>query len=202
MIDRLTGRVLRKNVHSAVLDVGGIGFDLQVSLTTLESLPAVGSEATLFISVIWRSESLMLAGFSDEAEREIFVLLIGVSGVGPRIALAMLSHLGASGILHALQENESAVFARTPGVGKKLSERIALDLRDKIKQFDFASSRVAVRGRNEATSLSEDGVKALESLGFSQREADAAFAKVLRENPATDLPKAIRLALRELGTTK
>lgn len=202
MIDRLTGRIVRKSLASVVLDVRGIGFDLQVSTGTLDSLSPLGTEVTMFVSLLWRNESLLLTGFSTEAEREIFSLLIGVNGVGPRIALALLSHLGTQGVLRALNENQAVAFARTPGVGKKLSERIALDLRDKVSHLEFAGGPTALRSTDRLASLGEDGVTALESLGFSRKEAEAAFSKVLRENESSDLPEAIRLALRELGSTK
>jgi Holliday junction DNA helicase RuvA len=202
VIDRLTGRIVRKSSASVVLDVRGIGFDLQVSTGTLESLSAVGTDVTMFVSLLWRNESLLLTGFSTEAEREIFSLLIGVSGVGPRIALALLSHLGTQGVLRALKENQAAAFARTPGVGKKLSERIALDLRDKVSHLELAGGPAMLQSTDRLASLGEDGVTALESLGFSRKEAEAAFSKVLRENESSDLPQAIRLALRELGSTK
>lgn len=202
MIDRLTGKIVRKRSTSVVLDVRGIGFDLQVSTGTLESLGAVGTDATMFVSLIWRNESLLMAGFTTEVEREIFMLLLGVSGVGPRIALALLSHLGTQGVLRALNENESAAFARAPGVGKKLSERIVLDLQDKVSHLDLADSPTVRRSADRMPNLGEDGVTALESLGFSRKEAEAAFSKVLRENNDSDLPQAIRLALRVLGSTK
>jgi len=202
MIASVRGVVLSAGLDAAVIEVGGVGLLLHTTPATAASMRP-GAEAVLATTLIVREESLTLYGFADQDERAVFDLMLTVSGVGPRIALAMLAVHTPDGLRRAVSTGDLVALTKVPGIGKKGAERIVLELRDKIGMpAGIASTATARPAANEATAQVRD---ALVGLGWSARQADEAVAAVA---PLTVRPEAgeepdvsalLRAALRELG---
>lgn len=194
MIVQLTGILASKAPDSCVIDVGGVGYGVLVSLTTFASLPESGEKASLSIYTHVREDQFVLYGFSSPHERLLFQRLIGVSGVGPKTALAILSGIPASNLVDAIGSEDRLRLSTIPGVGKKTAERIIVELKDRIsKDAAFSSAQPATsRGR-----LHEDAVSALTNLGYARAVAEEAIRKSGLSDgmPIEDL---IRSALKEL----
>jgi holliday junction DNA helicase RuvA len=200
MIASVRGMVLSAGLDSAVIDVGGVGLLLHTTAGTAASLRA-GAEAMLATTLVVREDSLTLYGFADEDERAIFTLVQTVSGVGPRLALAMLAIHAPDGLRRAIGAGDLAALTKIPGIGKKGAERIILELRDKIGVPHGATSSEARRPAvDQATGQVHD---ALVGLGWSSRQADDAVEAVRPEpgdgSDGTDVSALLRAALRELG---
>lgn len=184
MIARLRGSVLDRGLDWLVVDVGGVGFLVNVPAAVIAAA-AVGREITLHTQLVVREDGLTLYGFTEPQEQRLFQTLIGVNGVGPKVALALLSVLPADELSFAIASGNAAALARAPGVGQKLASRIVLELRDKMS----SAAPVSVPGVE-----SEDVVAALMALGYSQAEAIDAVART--DLPATaPIEEKVRLAL-------
>ena len=198
MIYCLTGKVVKKTLDTVVLSCGGVGYLAQVTSSVAGVLPAVGGEATLYTVMNVTENDVSLFGFASEAERECFLLLISVSGVGPKVGLAILNVLTPDRIALAISAGDHKALTAASGVGPKLAQRIALELKDKMG-----------RGRVEGVSLSDvshaaavpaagasQAIAALVSLGYSQSEAALAVAKIDESLPVEEI---IKLALRSMA---
>jgi Holliday junction DNA helicase RuvA len=205
MITSVRGVVLSAGLDSAVIEVGGVGLFLHITASTAASL-RVGAEALLATRLVVREESLTLYGFADEDERAIFNLVQTVSGVGPRLALAMLAIHAPNGLRRAISSGDLVALTKVPGIGKKGAERLVLELRDKIGQPSGSTSSEAAQPRSdEASAQVRD---ALVGLGWSSRQADDAVEAVRPEavdganlptSKGSDVSALLRAALRELG---
>jgi holliday junction DNA helicase RuvA len=202
MIASVRGVVLSAGLDAAVIEVGGVGLLLHTTPATAASMRP-GAEAVLATTLIVREESLTLYGFADQDERAVFDLMLTVSGVGPRIALAMLAVHTPDGLRRAVSTGDLVALTKVPGIGKKGAERIVLELRDKIGMpAGIASAATARPAANEATAQVRD---ALVGLGWSAKQADEAVAAVapLAVRPEAgeepDVSALLRAALRELG---
>lgn len=189
MIERLTGTVAAKTSEGVVIDVGGVGFFLEVSAVTFRDIPPVGEQATVFVHLHVREEALQLYGFSTEEERELFRLFLGVSKIGPRLALAALSCRRAPDLKRALALGDVALFSSVPGIGKKTAERLVLELREKVGEVGLGG---AGAGRPGAGVPTEEGSLALAraaliELGYSALEADRLLAALDPARPVEDL---------------
>ncbi len=204
MIARLKGRVAEVGEDHLVLDVGGVGYLVFAPARVLARL-APGEEVVLAIETHVREDHIHLYGFSDAADRAMFRLLCGVSGVGARLALALLSVLDAETLSLAIAAHDRAALARAPGVGKRLAERICHELKDKVGSLPGAAgARSGEGGSSEGTAreggLVEDAVSALVHLGYGRMEALAAVrASLARQNEAPELAVLIRDSLKELA---
>ena len=180
MIERLSGVVAAKNPESVVIDVGGVGFLLEVSATTMRNVAAVGSQMVLFAHLHVREEALQLFGFATEEERSLFRLLLGVSKIGPRLALAALSCRKPSELRKALANGDVALFSSVPGIGRKTAERLIMELRDKVGDVALEAAATA-RGLDEGpVALARS---ALVELGYSSAEAERLLAGLDLEQP-------------------
>ncbi len=202
MIASVRGVVLSAGLDAAVIEVGGVGLLLHTTPATAASMRP-GAEAVLATTLIVREESLTLYGFADQDERAVFDLMLTVSGVGPRIALAMLAVHTPDGLRRAVSTGDLVALTKVPGIGKKGAERIVLELRDKIGMpAGIASAATARPAANEATAQVRD---ALVGLGWSARQADEAVAAVAPQavrpeaGEEPDVSALLRAALRELG---
>ena len=200
MIDHLRGRLAGGGKDFVVVECAGIGFRAHVSAATRKDLPPEGEGFLLRTHLHIREGGADLYGFSTDTEREIFLATIGVSGVGPKSALAVLSVLGVPGVLAACAREDAVAFTRVPGIGKKLAQRIALELPDRLKKVsvDFAPS---VEEMSDVPTAPEaQASEALATLGFTRTEAQLAVAATRREKGA-DLPAdlLIRESLRRLS---
>jgi Holliday junction DNA helicase RuvA len=197
MIASVRGVVLSAGLDSAVIDVGGVGLLLHITAGTAASLRP-GAEALLATRLVVREESLTLYGFADQDERAVFELVQTVSGVGPRLALAMLAIHAPDGLRRAISGGDLVALTKVPGIGKKGAERIVLELRDTIGVSCGVASSAAPRpAQDEATGQVRD---ALVGLGWSSRQADDAVEAVRAQaGDGSDVSALLRAALRELG---
>jgi holliday junction DNA helicase RuvA len=187
VIERLSGIVAAKSAEGVVVEVGGVGFLLEVSATTLHDVPGAGAPVKLFSHLHVTEDALRLFGFSSEEERELFRMLLGVSKIGPRLALAVLSVRRPADLKRALAAGDVLLLSSVSGVGKKTAERIVLELREKMGDLAAVAGGAATGG----VSTDEGGVPlaraALVELGFSVLEADRLLAVLDPEQPVEEL---------------
>lgn len=193
MITQIKGRLVEKNPTYVVIDCSGVGYLLHISLNTFSSLPE--SEAiTLYSHLSVKEDSHTLYGFIDKTEREIFRLLISVSGVGPSIARTMLSSMSSEEIQQAIASENIALIQSVKGIGAKTAQRVIIDLKDKIlKTFELDSISVVKSNTNKDEALS-----ALEVLGFNRKQSDKVLNVILKEQPDSSVELLIKSALKSL----
>ncbi len=192
MIGRLRGTLIEKNPPQVMVDVSGVGYELDVPMSTFCNLPAEGIAVTLFTHLVVREDAELLYGFATKAEQSAFRTLIRISGVGPRIALAVLSGMTTEQLADAIEKGETGLLTRVPGIGKKTAERLILELKGKLAGTGAAPAAPAgAPGSSRA-----DVAAALIALGYSDREAQAAAKRVPEDASVSD---GIRLALKSLS---
>ncbi len=190
MIGRLSGTLLEKNPPSVLLDVAGVGYEVDVPMSTFYDLPALGERTTLLTHQVVREDAHLLYGFGSAGERDAFRQLIRISGVGPRTALAVLSGMSVADLAQAVTLQETGRLTKIPGIGKKTAERLLLELKGKL------GPELAVAGKAAAQPADADVLRALLALGYSEREA----AAVTRQLPAgVGVSDGIRQALKLLA---
>jgi Holliday junction DNA helicase RuvA len=204
MIGKLKGRIDAYGADWALVDVGGVGYHVFCSAKTLAALPPVGEFTEVHTEMLVSQDMIRLVGFASTLEREWFRLLQTVQGVGTKVALAILSTLSAHDIASAIALQDKVMIGRAQGVGKKLAERIVLELKDKAPAFapaDAALARLQADLDAPRPTAASDAVSALVNLGYGQMQAGAAVAAAMRKG-GDDQPteKLIRLALKELAT--
>lgn len=196
MIGKLTGKLLEKHPPQILLDVNGVGYELDVPMSTLYVLPHAGEQAALYTHFVVREDAQLLYGFASRAERETFRQLIKVSGIGPKIALAVLSGMTADELATAVEGEDAARLAKVPGIGKKTAERLVLELRGKLAGTTALQAKVATGLFQAQASARDDVVNALLALGYNAKEAEAAI-KLLPEDVSVN--DGIRQALKSLA---
>lgn len=193
MIDHIRGRLTDKSPTGVVIDCNGVGYFLNISLNTYSHLPTT-ENIMLYSHLIVKDDSHTLYGFATRAEREVFRLLITVSGVGASTARTMLSSLTPDQVVDAIAKNDLAIIQSVKGIGSKTSQRLVLDLKDKIlKAYDISSISEAPSNRNKNEALS-----ALETLGFIRKKAEKVCDAIVKENPQASVEMIIKLALKNL----
>jgi Holliday junction DNA helicase RuvA len=195
MIAAVKGEVLLRRPDHVVVDAGGVGYRLTVSAETLKAVPATGKEAFLHAELIARDDSLALYGFASEDERNLFGQLISVSGVGPKVAIAALSGGPVRELLRAIASGDAKRFQAVPGIGKRTSERIIVELREKIAETLEEEMLVAGPEGADARALARDG---LVNLGYAPLEAEQLLDGIESEDPQ----ELISTALRKAATGK
>lgn len=190
MIGRLTGKLLEKHPPQVLLEVQGVGYEIDVPMSTFYDLPTIGVEITLYTHLVIREDMHLLFGFATEPERQTFRQLIKISGIGARTALALLSGLSVADLHHAVSIQDSARLVKVPGIGKKTAERLLLELRDKLDLAVLSSDRVL------SSTSESDILNALLSLGYSDREASWAIKQISSNAMVSD---GIRQALQLLS---
>ncbi|MGI6082524.1 MAG: Holliday junction branch migration protein RuvA [Limnochordia bacterium] len=200
MIAHLRGVLLDMGADHIVLDVGGVGFRLFVSRQTEAALPSVGKEVSLHVVTQVREDALTLYGFATVAEKETFLLLTGVSGVGPRLAMAVLSSLSPSELVRAVATRDLKVLTRIPGIGKKTAERLFFELGDKLKADEAMMSVVTGSAVVQDSQPAQDAIEALVALGYSRSESERAVARILGDGSPhhDDASTLVRAALGQL----
>jgi Holliday junction DNA helicase RuvA len=200
MIAYLTGTLLSKNPQSVIIDVAGVGYQAFIPLSTFYRLPEEMVTVSLHVYTHVREDTLQLFGFNTELERKVFLLLISVSGIGPKLALNILSGIGLEDLLGAIVTADPERIAAVPGVGKKTSQRITLELKDKASQLS-EGMEVQPRERFEVKDkeIFDDALSALGNLGYPIRSAKKALEDVLRRDGDIDLETLLREALRALA---
>ncbi len=196
MIAHLRGRIFEKNPNRIVVDVNGVGYDVVVPLSTFYGLGEAGAEIALNIHTHVREDALLLFGFSTRLEQELFERLISVSGIGPRVAIAVLSGIEPADLMTAIHRGDLARLTAIPGVGKKTSERIVLELKDRLpKVVDVPE---AAGAKSAPSSLRDDVLSALIGLGYHRPLAEKAVDASIAAGHA-DVQQVLRQALRELA---
>jgi Holliday junction DNA helicase RuvA len=197
MIASLRGKIVHLGIDQLVLETGGVGFQLFAPRPVLANVGNIGDTAHLYTLLIVREDSLTLYGFADMAQRSFFESLLSVSGIGPKVALNLLSSGSTDEIRMAIAQGDTVRIARTPGIGKKTAERLVLELKGKLDLTNLAG---AVPAATPAlTALNNELSELLVSLGYSQAEAAAAIAGMPADAPA-ELEERLRLALRYFGS--
>ena len=196
MIAYLRGRILEKYPNRIVVDVQGVGYDVAVPLSTFYGLGEAGSEIALRIHTHVREEALSLYGFATRLEQELFERLISISGIGPKVALSVLSGIEPPDLVGAIGRGDVARLTAIPGVGKKTSERIVLELKDRIPRVDAAGAAV---GAASGPALKDDVLSALVNLGYHRPLAEKAVASAVKGTPDGDFERTLKQALRELA---
>ncbi len=180
MIAHLRGRLLAKRPNQAVVEAGGVGYDVAISVPTFSDLPGAGSEVALHIHTHVREDAIALFGFLRAEEKQLFERLIAVSGIGPKLAITVLSGMAAADLVSALRGNDVARLTRIPGIGRKTAERMVLELRDKLADFGAAPAAPAI------SPVQEDVLSALVNLGYNRSAAERAVASVSRNGESFD----------------
>jgi Holliday junction DNA helicase RuvA len=194
MIGSLRGKLLEKRPNLVLLEVGGVGYQVLIPLSTFTSLGALHAEATLLVHTHVREDQLSLYGFLTAREKQCFELLISASGVGPSLALKILSGMGLDELVPAIRKGDLAQLVRIPGVGRKTAERIVLELRDKLAAVDLPEAgKPATRSQ-----LESDVASALVNLGYDERAVESAMAKS-RGTVSNDFESLLRASLQVLG---
>lgn len=193
MITHIQGRLVEKNPTDVIIDCQGIGYFVNISLHTFSQLPA-SENVKLYTHLLIREDAHTLYGFSEKAEREIFRLLLSVSGVGASTARTMLSSLSPMQVVEAIASNDIATIQSVKGIGSKTAQRVAIDLKDKImKVYGLEEVSAVSSNTNKIEALS-----ALETLGFARKQVEKVCDKVLRENPDASVEEIIKQALKNL----
>jgi Holliday junction DNA helicase RuvA len=193
MIGRLVGRLAEKSPDQVLLDVGGVGYLVHIPLSTFYELPEAESPASLWIHTHVREDALALYGFLTERERALFLLLLGVAGIGPRVALTVLSGIPPAELVAALRSQDVRRLIAVPGVGRKTAERMVLELAEKVRRFADEPTHAAA-----PTVAAEDVLSALVNLGYRKGEAEKAVDAIARAGPPADFGEYLKLALKKL----
>lgn len=195
MIALLRGTLEEKHPNQAIVMCHGVGYDVQIPVTTFSALPAAGAEVALRIHTHVREDALVLYGFGSAEEKALFEKLITVSGVGPKLAITILSGLPAMELAGILRAGDAAQLTRIPGIGKKTAERLILELRDKITFGAAPAAAAAAGAARTLTALEQDCVSALVNLGGRPDSAEAAVRKAVNETGGEDFEALFRRAL-------
>jgi len=190
VIASVRGEVLSRLPGDVVIEAAGVGYRLAVSSETLGDVPRVGERATLHTHLVLRDDGMHLYGFSTEAERELFLMLIGVQGVGPKVALAVLSGGSPGDLLNAIAAGDAARFQAVPGIGKRTAERVIVELRDKVAG-SVADEIVVTRGSDDPRTVAREG---LLGLGYSASEADDLLDSADGDSPEDLIAEALKAA--------
>lgn len=206
MIGRLTGKLLMKQAPELLVDIQGLGYEVLAPMSTFYQLPAVGDGVMLHTHLVVREDAQLLYGFASTSERELFRALIKVNGIGPKVALAILSGVSADEFVLLVNRGDAAALTRIPGIGKKTAERLLLDMRDRLKEWQVdpvagaanqQGSMIEGESQPDARMLAEEAETALIALGYRPAEATKMIVRVQKDNPeVVRSEELIRLALQ------
>lgn len=202
MIGRLQGILLEKQAPRLLIDVSGVGYEVDTPLSTFFNLPEIGSKITLFTHLVIREDQHTLYGFSAEAERRLFRALIKISGIGPKLALTILSGIRPEEFVRLVQANDAQALTRLPGVGKKTAERLLIEMRDKLEDLNLGYEKIDGDNVGQPISAPEsairEAVSALISLGYKPPEASR-MVRAIPDKSTLSSEELIRQALQALG---
>lgn len=196
MIALLTGKIVSKTPAELILDVSGVGYHVHTPFSTFEKMPEAGDEVTLQIFTHVREDALLLFGFFSKEEKEIFVKLLKVNGIGPKLALSILSGVPAGDFIEAVRNEDLVRLNSVPGIGRKTAEKIIIELKDKLKSMNVVSQHGTGSGRSSA--VYDDAVSALVNLGYNKVQAEGVLGRVGVKKDAS-LTNIIKDALKELA---
>ena len=194
MIAHLRGRLFSKTPNQAIVECGGVGYDVTISVATFSALPAEGTEAALHIHAHVREDQFALFGFAERDEKRLFEKLLTISGIGPKLAITVLSGISADRLVGAIRGGDHASLTTIPGIGKKTAERVVLELKDKLDDLAATLPATAAAGRTPA---GDDALSALVNLGYARPVAQQAIETAIARNPetASDFDALFRAAM-------
>jgi holliday junction DNA helicase RuvA len=193
MIAHLRGRLISKHPNQAIVEAVGVGYDVVITVPTFSELGSLGAEVALHIHTHVREDAIALFGFLHPEEKQLFEKLLSVSGIGPKLAITILSGMAAAEMVGAIRGNDVAKLTKIPGIGKKTAERMVLELRDKLKDFGL------VPAAPPASAIEEDVLSALTNLGYQRPLAEKAVATVARNGKTQEFDAMFRDALALLS---
>lgn len=197
MIDYINGKIIANKSTEIVLETNGIGYAIKVSLNTAQKMPSEGQAATLKTYLHVRETGIQLFGFSDEAERELFLGLLGISGIGPKLAMALLSGLSVGQIQQAILRRDERTLSSISGVGKKTAQRLIVELRDKIRLPEKGAMKESgAMSSADFNNIENEAILALISLGYSKMQAERAVIKVQKKMPCSRSDELIKKSLQ------
>jgi len=189
MIAHLRGKLISKHPNQAIVEAGGVGYDVAISVPTFSQLPSVGSDVALHIHIHVREDAIALFGFLRADEKQLFEKLITVSGIGPKLAITILSGMPTSDMVGAIRANDHARLTRIPGIGKKTAERMCVELRDKLEGFGAQQAVAAV------SAVEQDVISALTNLGYQRTLAEKAVERAVASAGRENFDAIFRAAL-------
>jgi Holliday junction DNA helicase RuvA len=198
VIAYLRGRVLDKQPNRVIVDVQGVGYELHVPLSTFYEVGDAGDDVTLRVYTHVREEALQLYGFLTPLEQQVFERLIGISGIGPKLAIAVLSGIEPRELIGAVQRGDVGRLTAVPGIGKKTAERIVLELRDRLQRLDVPPGGGPSAAASPADRLRHDLVSALVNLGYHRPQAEKGVESALASDPDAGFEHALKRALKDL----
>ncbi|HYJ92231.1 MAG TPA: Holliday junction branch migration protein RuvA [Pyrinomonadaceae bacterium] len=201
MIAYLSGKLLEKHANAVIVDVGGVGYEVTIPLSTFYEIGEPGSEIQLRIYTHVREDAIQLFGFKTNRERDLYLKLISVQGIGAKSGVTMLSGMSADEIVAAIRSNDLGRLTAIPGVGRKTAERLVIELRDKVGELAAAASAAASISSDElpADVVFDDALSALVNLGYQRAAAERALKKVVQEGTDMSVQKLLRRSLQVLA---
>ncbi len=193
MISKIKGKIDQLKPTEVVIDVHGVGYGLSIPLTTYEKIQPA-EETALYVHTLHREDQFRLFGFSTEDERDLFVILLNISGIGPSMALSILSGISIGRLIEAVQTENAALLMKIPGIGKAKAEKLIFDLKRKIKKLAHYAGQ-----SGEPPTLKNDAVEALVTLGFDDAKSSRVIDEVLKNDPAASIETIIKDALKQLS---
>ncbi|MBS25013.1 MAG: Holliday junction branch migration protein RuvA [Gammaproteobacteria bacterium] len=200
MIGKIRGKLVGKTPPEILVEVGGITYELQVPMSTIYQLPEFGQDVVLHTHFVVREDAQLLYGFYDSKDKEMFRALIRVNGVGPKMAIAILSGMEADEFVRTVRRNDVNAMVNMPGIGKKTAERLIVEMRDRIAEWDLGELAISTSDTiSAASSIIKDAETALIGLGYKPQQAGRAIAQVLKEkSDMSDSEELIRLSLKSM----
>ncbi|CAN5817006.1 Holliday junction branch migration protein RuvA [soil metagenome] len=203
MIAYLSGKLLEKQANTVIIDVGGVGYEVMIPLSTFYELGEIGDDVSLKIFTYVREDMLQLFGFKTERERLLYLKLISVQGIGAKSGVTMLSGMSADEIIVAIRTDNLARLTSIPGVGKKTAERLVIELRDKLNDISSSSVQETLSATGQATlpadAVYEDAISALTNLGYQRNAAEKALKQAVQEGTEMSVQKLLRRSLQLLA---
>ncbi len=196
MIGYLTGKIVSKKPTNILLDVNGVGYSVNISITTFEKLPSLNESVSLFIYTSVKEDAIDLYGFSNASEKEMFELLIGVNGIGPKLAQSLLSGIQVNDLRQAIDEGNLSRITAVPGIGRKTAERLLVELRDKM---DKLTEKAEPSETGAPSSIRSDAIAALVNLGYNQKTAEKAVRNSMNSKTSVTIEDVIKEALADLN---
>ncbi len=202
MIAQLSGKLASKQPNTIIIDIGGVGYEVTIPLSTFYELGETGSDVSLTIHTYFREDLIQLFGFWTGREKELFLRLTSVSGIGPKLAITMLSGMPAAELIQTIRNNDFVRLTAIPGVGRKTAERVVVELRDKIAALALTPEEEPVGARSSAAGqgdIRDDTIAALIALGYQRAQAERAVSAAIGEEGERNIEAVLKRALRRLS---
>ena len=199
MIAFLSGKLISKQANTVIVDVGGVGYEVMIPLSTFYELGEIGADVQLRIYTSVREDAIQLFGFRTTRERELYLKLISVQGIGPKSGIAMLSGMSGDEIISAIRTDDLARLVSIPGIGRKTAERLVIELRDKVGELSDGSAPRTSASQVPADSVFDDALSALVNLGYQKNAAEKALQQAVKDGAEMSVQKVLRAALQTLA---